>query len=526
MFRSTRTTTLLLLLLVAALQQVRYLRKAVLPAQDAVDVVSVAQRMERDGLAATVRAEPVPPLFPALVARWHSLSVRLGRISPHDWVAPLQEVAAMALLAAVVPIFLTAERLGGRATAVVATIGFIALHTTARLGADGLADAVHLLGFAAALWFTLVACEKQRSRDWLAAGVMISLALLCRAEAVVLPLAAALLFAGHTEFRRPSFFAGASLCLAFFAACGIVQPNDVLERLRGGASPTEERPLNALDGVAGDGLLLSETTRPDLATLTFGHKDRTISTRARGFVERTKEFYGEFFQAFAGVLLPCAAVGFFVRRRTGFSSFDRLMLTTVGLHLAIVAGMTLRNGYLSTRHFVVPIVGVLPYVGLGVVAICRRLATLQLGRLRSSEFGWQCATTLGFVAASLVVTSPPLHGAHEAHRRAAAWLQAAAPTNGAILDQRGWTALYTGLPTYRFDAAEQALADPRLAYVVVERADLEAASPRGASLRTVLGSAESAVAAFAAERNDRRRDVLIFSPRPPALAMRENSDAR
>ena len=89
----------------------------------------------------------------------HSLLSRTGVIDPHDWVTPPQTVAALALVLAVIPIFLTTERLAGRNPAVIATIFYITLPALARLGADGLGDAVHLCLVAWAAWFI---CPEER----------------------------------------------------------------------------------------------------------------------------------------------------------------------------------------------------------------------------------------------------------------------------------------------------------------------------------------------------------------------------
>ena len=82
----SRSAILLLLLTAATAQQSRYIATATLPAQDVVDVVSVAQCVQREGLAATIRAEPVPPLFPALVAGAQKLLRRAGIIDLHNWI--------------------------------------------------------------------------------------------------------------------------------------------------------------------------------------------------------------------------------------------------------------------------------------------------------------------------------------------------------------------------------------------------------------------------------------------------------
>jgi hypothetical protein len=504
MFRLSRRTTLLLLTTVAVLQQWRYVRQAVVPAQDAVDVVYVAQRIEREGLAATVRAEPVPPLFPTLVVAAHATASRIGLIAEHDWASPPQWAAAAALVCAVIPVFLLTESLAGCGAAVVASLLFISIPSVARLGADGIGDALHLCLFASAVWFGV-------SSRPAVSGLCIAAALLVRAEAVVWPLATAILAVWRPECRLPRFFAAATLCLVPYLVCGVTTPAGIAERLRGGSAPTEAVPLNGPSPGLYDGGSWTDVARGE--SLTFGRKDAARSSRFRGVAATLDEFLDESIQAFAYVLPLLILPGIIVVRGAGMRSVDRLLRTTAGVHLALTAIAAYRGGYLSTRHFALPIVLTLPYAAVGLTAVCRRLAAMPWNRLQISNCGLRNFVTATFVVASLFVTARPLHESHKPHRRAADWLEANSASSAAVLDQQGYTALYTGRTTYRFDAAEDAFADSLLAYTLVERADIEADTPRGASLRTVLGEADRAVAQFDAARGRRGRDVLIFARR-------------
>ncbi|MFH1266921.1 MAG: hypothetical protein ABIK89_14435, partial [Planctomycetota bacterium] len=103
------------------------------------------------------------------------------------------------------------------------------------------------------------------------------------------------------------------------------------------------------------------------------------------------------------------------------------------------------------------------------------------------------AAGLAFVVAKNIA---PLHASRVGHHEAAQWLAAEAPEPGMVVDTRGWTGLYSGRPTFSYADAPLVLADSRLAYLVVEQSELEYASTRGRTLRTLLDAAGEQVAEF------------------------------
>ncbi len=578
-----RAPALLLLLAAAAAVQMRYVSTAVVPAQDAVDVVSVAQRLAREGPAATIRAEPVPPLFPALVAVAHAALNGVGLLGPHDWAWAAQTAAATALVLIVVPLYLTVRRLAGPAAATVAPLLLLVLPETARLGADGLADGWHLLFVAWGLWFLTTALPRvggdrtarplgtlrRQPRPptseidlaalfpWWSAGTCFGLALLVRAEvlSIVVALGVVAGFAAvrnlggaarriKTEPRQPSavvrgmaLASGAVVCLLPYVAAGIVEPGAWAVRLRGGAAPREERPLNDLDPH-----VIADAVPTNLvvdSTPAFGRKDPTRSSRFQGLLAAGVEFAREAAHATGYVMLPLAVVGLLVLGRRTCRAGDLDLRPARGflwMLLAVHAATTLlvawRVGYLSGRHFAVPVYALLPPAAVGAVAclasVGRAVGGTKFGRALSRTTSHPVAAAACGIAATLAVvaTAPAPHVSQAAHRRAADWLRSPAALPGAVLDQQGWTALFTGRTTYRFDAAPRALADPRLAYVVVERGDVDAPSPRGAALRAVFGTADQATIVFPADRRRTQRDVLIFRRPPVEVAHRENIHAR
>ena len=575
-----RAPALLLLLAAAAAVQMRYVSTAVVPAQDAVDAVSVAQRMAREGPAATIRAEPVPPLFPAVVAAAHAGLNAAGLLGPDDWAWAAQTAAAAALVLIVVPLYLTVRRLAGPAAALAAPLLLLVLPEFARLGADGLGDGWHLLFVAWGLWFLTTALPRGTDDrtapplrrlprpptpevdlaalfPWWSAGTCFGLALLVRAEVlsivvalgVVAGVAAVRNRRGEArrtgaDPRQPSGVArgmalasGAVVCLLPYVAAGIVEPGAWGVRLRGGAAPREERPLNDLGSRD-----VADAVRTNVvgdSTPAFGRKDPTRSSRFQGLVAAGIEFVRESGHATGYVVLPLAMVGLLVLDRRVRSAGDVDLRPALGflgvlpvVHAAATFAVAWRVGYLSGRHFAVPVYALLPPAAVGAVAclasVGRAIGETKFGRvLPRTTSPPVAAAACGLLAILAVVAAAPApHASQAAHRRAADWLRSPAALPGAVLDQQGWTALFTGRTTYRFDAAPRALADPRLAYVVVERGDVDAPSPRGAALRAVFGTADRAVVAFPADRRRTERDVLIFRRPPVEVAHREKLHAR
>jgi hypothetical protein len=90
----------------------------------------------------------------------------------------------------------------------------------------------------------------------------------------------------------------------------------------------------------------------------------------------------------------------------------------------------------------------------------------------------------------------PLHGSRLGHRLAGEWLARGATAPGLVLDTRGWTGLYSGRTTCRYEDGRAAFSHAQLAYVVLERRELEYGSPRSRTLKHLVELAGVPVAAF------------------------------
>ncbi|MBA4019677.1 MAG: hypothetical protein C0483_21140 [Pirellula sp.] len=529
---------LMLLLLATLGQQIWHVSRAVLPAQDAVDFVSVAQRIDREGGLPTLRAETMPPLFPASVCATHRALTRLGLIAANDWARAAQLAATVPLVLAVVPGYFFARRMVGSTAAVCGTLLFFSLPEVARLGADGISDGLHLFLIAWALWAVAAALGMGSEVDpavppmlaWWTAGSFTGLALLVRSEGVVIAAAVALLGCGALyrrilygrggagEGASPSpallaWFASGALVALLPCAAAALHPAEWYGRIRGGGAPSEDAPINAAPAT-----LETPAMQPTFAEEepALGRKDPTRSIRFHGLIATGREFAMETAQASAYFFLPLAIVGLYAERRQPKTWAKLFAAIVIGVHVTVTFVVAWRGGYLSSRHLLLPLLAAMPWAGLGVVLLGVRLdARLAPTARPSLRSAWALASTAAVVC--FVSISQPAHTAQVAHRQAAQWLMTAQAARGAVLEQHGFTALFSGRPTYRFDASSQALGDPNLSYVLLERADLEADSPRGAKLRELLGDASRAVAQFADHRSQSERDVLVFA-RPAAAA--------
>jgi hypothetical protein len=151
------------------------------------------------------------------------------------------------------------------------------------------------------------------------------------------------------------------------------------------------------------------------------------------------------------------------------------------------------------------------------VAGLRRAAGLADPKGADSCFSWPAwAVVWLLIVAGVVRLFEPLHANHAEYRTAGGWLASQADVPGTVLDSRGWTGLYSGRPTYHYEAARTAFCDPQLAYVVLERRELEYPGGRSRTLRYLLRLAAEPARAFASRPN--RPEVVVYRWHPERLS--------
>jgi hypothetical protein len=370
---------------------------------------------------------------------------------------------------------------------------------------------------------------RRRGARWLfAAGVFSGLALLARAEAVVLSVAFFATLAMMQCYRpwrldwaeaataAASHFAGMGLILVgYLAFCGALQLDLAFERLAGRRGVVETRPLNAAIRGESRGAIEERWYLEDVGRLVFGRRDPATSSRFHGPLAATRHLLEELLRALQYWIGALALFGCWRARRRAPEPFDRFVQVACLLVLAGAWCIAARSGYLSTRHLLLLVVFAIGWAGAGVLSLGEALS--------AASRGWKhCLPPLAARRAAIALAAlaclpalaRPLHGSRINHREAADWLAEHAGQDDVVLDSRGWTALYTGRPTYRYEAAQAAFSDPRLAYVVVEQAEMDIASRRGETMRRLLAQAGEPVARFSVPGTKPERDVVVHRWRP------------
>ncbi|HEV3021643.1 MAG TPA: glycosyltransferase family 39 protein [Pirellulales bacterium] len=526
------------LVLLACLVQVWTVWRAVVPAQDAVRYLIVAQGIERDGLLATLRCQPEQPLFPALVCLVHQA---VGPVSAgyDNWAICLQVAAAIPLILSVIPVHALFCRFHGERAGVVGALLYVLLGGIARLGADGLSDSTHLALFCTAVWAAAHYFEVERPGPvgWLfLAGGSAGLALVARSEAIVVPAAVFGALVWLQLFRPPRsswwLASGATGTLLVGLAMVLVPylilseartPTDALTRLTGRRGAQEAAPLNAVTSDISPAAIEPRWEVPGQGRLVFGKKDTSKTTRFRGYPAAASKLFEELAQTLHYWLGAAALIGLWTARGQMSSPLDRFMQCLCATLVVAALWVAAHAGYLSTRHVLLLVVLGLGWAGVGILAMSDWTASDWLPRFVAPHA--DCPGLKGALAWSLILVAivacgtdllRPLHATRTAHREAAQWLTQCADRQNAVLDSRGFTALYTGLKTYRYEAAQAAFTDPALTYVVVEHEELSAESRRSETMRWLLTQAGELVASFAP--GSEKHGVVVYRWQPEQFA--------
>jgi len=540
------------------------LARGSVPGLDAVGFVRYAQTIDRQGLPVAVHAHWGQPLFPLWLWAVHAGFRAAGVDGAGHWALAAQVAAAVPLVLSVVPVFLLSRRLVGPRGAVAGTALVCVLPEVAQLGGEGISDSLHLLLAAVAIWLVVEAfsrAERESGRQtnalWLLAGLTAGVAALVRAEVLVLPVAAAvsLLLQRQRDKRRTAaascvhgngvqelcprqawtwhpawawhpenggrrvfvpgvcLFIGLGLVLGpYVLATGATTPREAVARVLGRAEPAEPaaRPLPVA-----------------LATLAdepgaFAVKEPGTSIRRRGLGAALLRYGEELADVFGYGAGLVALAGWWFRRRSRqpAEQFARVFFVVFSL---VVIAFVATEGYLAARHLVLLVAVGTGALGAGAWELGRRVARWPGRAEPRAGWSWSVVVPVGVVLA--VLACWPIHEPRTAHREAGCWLAEPSQPAGAVLDTRGWTALYSARPTYQYDRAQDALADPRLAYIVVREEELVRASPRSTTLRRLLALGAERVARFAGPSSG-GPVVLVFQWHPERLASIPRGDVR
>ena len=540
---------------------------AVVPAQDSVRYLATAQAIERDGWHSAVAGASDPPLFPTLVSAAHTIlsPSRFANFVPDRlvWLRSLQLAATAALVASVIPLYAMLFRWSGARVALFGCVLFGVLGSTARLGADGLGDSLQLL-------IALVACcgltyflanesdasgRDQRETRRLSTfailsvvGAALGLGLLGGSIAgALLPAVAIALLANRDGWNRARvtlrrraihvlgvFGGAAAVVVPYIGLTAEWNQDALLSRLRADHHPETASLLN-FGAPASVGLAESHATKVhrQLSTwrlangepMSFGHKESSTSSRVRGVLPALGQFIREL-AVLVGLPVGALAVFGLVRGQSSKPAIDRFFTRLALAYTLVVIVHAARAGYLSDRHLLPLVPVVLCWGARGAVALGPALEQ-SLPWLTEWADAWPrvpaaawfarvVLTCVALLCAAQLIR--PLHQSRWGHRQAAEWLAARGKISGSVLDTRGWTALYSGRPTYRHEAAQQALSNAHLEYVVVEQRELDFDSPRSQTLREVLSRSARQVMRFSVEGEAIGQGVCVYRWDPQRFA--------
>lgn len=549
---------LLLLVGLSAVVQGWVIAHAVVPAQDAVRYLAGAQNMQRDGLWPAVLVATDPPLFPTLVYGVHEVYQAVAGNSGETslrlhWLLSLQGTSAALVVLSLVPLYALLVRWVGTREAFCGGFLFCVVTSAARLGADGLSDSLQLftvLTAYCALAF-LLSNSPQRSRavaplGAAAAGLALGFGMLAGTMSLAFALALAVTLV-IDQFRNESQLGFAqkflpsialvsgvgSIIAPYLLATAGFDQQKIISRWRGEHRPQTAAHLNFPTATINVPSTSAKEASADSWRLkngepmAFGHKEASVSLRSRGLFSALAQFAVEFSRLGGAALLVLAAIGYWQTPRPWASRIDRTLVCLTAVYSLIAVVHAARSGYLSDRHLLPLLPLVLAWAARGVIA-CGVLCERQLPwgeawadawpRVPAATWFARC-TLLCATIVCLATTARPLHASRWEHRQAAEWLAARGSDSETVLDTRGWTAFFSGCPTYRHEAAAAALANPQLAYVVVEERELAVDTPRSRTLRELLGQSADRVLSISAPGRSGTAGVVIYRWHPERFAM-------
>lgn len=503
-----------LVLLAAALHGLGMAREP-LPAQDGLKFIRVARQFQSRPWADVVRDSDQHPLYPALIALAEpAVRLALGP-GPDAWRVAAQGVSALAAIAMLVPLCGFARALFGDRAAYLGTFAWLLLPLPVEVGHDTLGDSLALLAFMTAIRLGEVALRAGSKAAAIGCGAAAGIGYLVRPEVAAVPIALGLATASRWLAIRPTpaelgRLAAAGLALLVPIGGYAVIKGELSEKLAirfASGLDSSPRPVRTVAQTTPRGL---DDPRWDFSAKEESGGD-ALQGRPATSVARIAGCWAE---GLGYALVPLVCYG--VARAGSTGPGGRLAAAYVACFVPILARHASTLGYLSGRHTLTLVAVSLPWAAAGYAAFSRDLAVrfawdgAHVGRRRALT----ALLALGFAIG--VHAIKPGHPTRWGHLAAGRWLRDHAAPGEAVLDTRGWARFVADRPGYDYWHVRQALTDSKLAHVVVGADELEADSPRGATLRAILTHAAEPLAAFPSREGGRDDAVWIFRYRQPS----------
>jgi hypothetical protein len=438
---------------------------------DGLRSVRQAQSIERGDLAGGLWRAIDHPMHPLAIAAAHRLT--RGGDDPFAWEAAAQVASALALVLAVIPLYLLALELFGDDTAATLGVVFVVAGPVAvDISVNVLSETTFLLFWTWGLWAALRFLREGRF-VWLMPTVGFgALAYLTRPEGLLihLSLVATLmilpLFRG-VHILWPRWWAAVGLLVLgpaalvgpYVAAKGGLGTRPAVARLIGTAP---EAPPEAL-----------ERERP------LEPGQTTVQTYAIAV--------GRVLKAVKGVvrwsLLPPSALGLVLAIRGIGRDRARarawLFLGAVGLTACFgLVRLHATGGYCTIRHALIPGTLLTLTAAHGLAWLIRsvsfeaRWLGLGEGRVRPGPAVW-CLAVSVLVGRPLYLRQTPYNDSFAPYQMAGAWLGGHPESDGRVLDLTDWSLYFSGRHGDGFPRVLDASARPEVRYLVARDAHME-----------------------------------------------------
>ncbi len=491
---------------------------------DGLRYIREAQIIERGDYALGLLDAVDHPIHPLLIAAAHHwINPDPG---PYAWQTAAQAVAAIALVLAVVPLYLLGRDLFEDETT--ATLGCLLVFgnpVLAYVGVNVLSESSFLLFWLFGLWASVRFLREGRF-GWLPPAIGFgALAYLTRPEGMLLHVslvATLLLLPLHrlTRINWPRW--RAAVALLVLGPALLVGPY-VAWKGGLGTKPAVARVLGTMPEAPPAAL---ERERPRPPDQTVVQTYWIASSRA--------------LRALRGVVtwpfVPLAVLGLIVVARD--AARVRIWLFLGVLVLISLGGLVrlhATGGYCTVRHALVPgLVFLLAAAhGFGWImkhaAIDARRLGMGEGRLRPGLAIWAAALALMLVWPAYHAGTP-FNSSFAPYRMAGTWLQEREhPDDGRVLDLTDWSLYFANHPGFGIARVEEAAARPDTRFVIVRDAHLNGHGRSSEIARAFVGE-RAPIARFPEHPGPRQIQVAIYDlttpPHPSPVARGASSAAR
>jgi hypothetical protein len=504
--------------------------QTVLPAQDGLKYIRIAQQFQKQPWTDVVRASDAHPLYPALIAAAEPLLGCFAGHGPAAWRTTAQIVAVVASIGLILPIYALTQLLFDRRIACMAAALVVLLPRAAELGHDTLSDSLGLVGTFSALWLGAVALRRGDWRSAVGAGLAAGIGYLARPEVILVPLAIGLAWlAGAFVPARRHFARARAMAVLFVSVLAVagsytLVKGEVSEKLAlrrmAALAPTQPASRRAPQQLP-RGL--------DNPGLDFSPKEETDLIPIRDSRMAVVRIVGKWWEALCWFFAVMTVWGLARERYIRGLCLDRdptdsgaetrrLLLTFSLVYALALVRHSVLLGYLSGRHIMALVCASIPWAAAGTF-VCARGIALKLRWDRQIKRSAAIVASCLLIAASLVVQMRPNHLNHLSrwgHWVAGKWLADHARPAELVLDTRGWARFVSGHAGYDYWHVRQALTDSHLCYIVVGIDEIEAMSPRARTLNALLAYAATPLKDFPAFPGDHTAGVRLYRFQRPS----------